>query len=143
METISPGVLCFLAGRAVEVRVLEALEARGFADVTAAQGRVFARVGEDGTRIGELAEQAQVTKQTATALVDGLERAGYVRRVPDPRDARARVVVVAERGRQAVEVAREAEEELYAEWERHLGRRRWRELRETLALLREVADPYR
>ena len=143
MEQISPGVLCFVAGRAVEVRVLEALEAAGFDDVTAAQGRVFARIGEHGTRIGELAEQAQVTKQTATALVDSLERAGYVRRVADPRDARARLVVVAERGRQAVEVARVAEEELYAEWERHLGRRRWRELRETLGRLREVADPYR
>jgi hypothetical protein len=42
-----------------------------------------------GARITDLAERAQVTKQTAGFLVDQLERAGYVRRVPDPRDARA------------------------------------------------------
>jgi DNA-binding MarR family transcriptional regulator len=38
-------------------------------------------------------------------LVDRLERAGYVHRVPDPTDARARLVQMAERGRQVLAVA--------------------------------------
>ncbi len=101
-----------------------------------------ARIGQHGTRIGDLAEQAQVTKQTATTTVDLLERNGYVRRVPDPSDARATLVVFADRGREAVGVARLAEGEMYAEWERHLGRARTRQLREALELLREITDPY-
>src|SRR4051812_1477578 len=98
------GVLCFIASRAVETRVLEGLAAAGFSDITAAQGRVAARIGERGTRIGDLAEQAQITKQTASSLVDHLERAGYVRRVADPADARATLVVFARRGRGAIAV---------------------------------------
>ena len=40
-------------------------------------------------RIGELARVEQVEPPTMTRLVDGLERDGYVRRSPDPDDARA------------------------------------------------------
>src|SRR4051794_14553747 len=98
----------------MEAGVLDALAEAGFDDLTASQGRIAARVGPDGTRIGELAEQALVTKQTATATVDRLEQAGYVRRVADPLDARARLVVIAERGQRAVEVARVAEEQIEA-----------------------------
>jgi MarR family len=42
-----------------------------------------------GTRLTVLAEAARITKQTAGALVDQLERSGYVVRRPDPTDARA------------------------------------------------------
>lgn len=136
------GVLCFIASRAVETRVLEGLAAAGFSDITAAQGRVAARIGERGTRIGDLAEQAQVTKQTASSLVDHLERAGYVRRVADPADARATLVVFARRGRRAIAVARQVEQDVHAEWEAHLGRRRTAALREALERLREITDPY-
>src|SRR3954447_10859544 len=112
-------LLCFIAYRAMENRVLEDLAAAGFGDVTAAQGRIFARLDPDGTRITELAERAQVTKQTAGFLVDQLERAGYVRRAPDPRDARARLIQIAERGWAAVEIARRTEATVEAEWTSH------------------------
>ena len=141
-EELSLGVLCFIASRAVETTVLDALAEAGFDDLTQAQGRVCARIGEHGTRIGDLAEQAQVTKQTATSTVDLLERNGYVRRAPDPDDARATLVTFADRGRAALTVARRAEAELYAAWEVHLGKARTRQLREALEKLREIADPY-
>ncbi len=141
-DELNLGLLCFIGSRAVETRVLAALAAAGFDDVTPAQGRIVARIGPTGTRIGDLAEQALVTKQTATATVDRLERAGYVRRVPDPVDARARLVVVAERGEGAIRVARVAEAEIEAEWVRHLGATPARQLRSALERIREIADPY-
>jgi DNA-binding MarR family transcriptional regulator len=110
---------------------------------TAAQGRVFARIDPDGTRLTDLAERALITKQTAGFLVDQLERAGYVRRVPDPRDARARLVQIAERGRTAVEVARQTEAKVEAEWTAHLGEEATTQLRHALARLRDITDPYR
>jgi DNA-binding MarR family transcriptional regulator len=136
-------LLCFIAYRAMENRVLEDLAAAGFGDVTAAQGRVFARIDPDGTRITDLAERAQVTKQTAGFLVDQLERAGYGRRVPDPRDARARLVQIAERGQAATEVAGRTEAAVEAEWTHHLGRASAVQLRQALTRLREITDPYR
>ena len=126
-----------------QARVLEAAAAAGFDDLTAAQGRVFARIDPDGTRVTDLAERALITKQTAGFLVDQLERAGYVRRAPDPRDARARLVQIAERGRAAVEVARQAEAKVEAEWTAHLGQEATTQLRQALARLREITDPYR
>jgi DNA-binding MarR family transcriptional regulator len=93
--------------------------------------------------VGDLAERAQITKQTAGFLVDQLERAGYVRRVPDPRDARARLVQIAERGEAAVAVARQTEAKVEAEWTAHLGDQATTQLRHALARLREITDPYR
>lgn len=142
-EELNLGLLCFIGSRAVEARVLAALAAAGFDDLTAAQGRIAARIDPQGTRIGDLAERALVTKQTATATVDRLERAGYARRVSDPTDARAKLVVIAPRGEEAIKVARVAESEIQAEWVRHLGVAAARQLRAALEGIREVADPFR
>jgi DNA-binding MarR family transcriptional regulator len=136
------GVLMFVAGRAVESRVIEAVQAAGYSDLTVAQGRIAARIGPHGTRLSELAEQAQVAKQTATALVDRLEAAGYVERVVDPSDARARLVRISRKGRKVVAIARRVEAEIDAEWTRHLGSRRMAQLKATLAELRPLVDPY-
>lgn len=137
------GLLCFIAHRAMETRVFEALVAAGFEDLTMAQSRLAARLGPKGTRLTELAEQARITKQTAGSLVDQLERAGYVRRVPDPTDARARLVQIAPRGEAAIAVARTVEVEVEAEWTVHLGKRGASQLRRALTRLREITDPYR
>jgi len=136
------GVLCFIAYRAMETRVMDAVLAAGFDDITIAQARMFARIGPDGTRLTDLAEQALVTKQTAGFLVNQLERGGYVRREPDPGDARARLVRITPRGQAAVAVARAAEASVEAEWTRHLGKGSAAQLRRALTRLREITDPY-
>ncbi|WP_432478046.1 MarR family winged helix-turn-helix transcriptional regulator [Nocardioides sp. GXQ0305] len=135
-------VWMFVASRHVEQRILEHLRDSGFGDLTLAQGRIAARIGEDGTRLTDLAAAAQVTKQTAGFLVDQLERAGYVERRPDPSDARARLVVIAERGQEAQAAAREVERIVEAEWEAHLGAERMAALRASLLDLRELVDPW-
>jgi len=142
MAGLNLGLLCFIAYRDMEGRVLAALAEAGFDDVTPAQGRVFARIGPDGSRLTDLAEQARITKQTAGFLVDQLERAGYVERGPDPTDARARLVRIAPRGAAAVEVARRAEAATEELWGRHLGARATGQLRQALTRLREITDPY-
>ncbi|MGM1061947.1 MarR family winged helix-turn-helix transcriptional regulator [Saccharothrix sp. Mg75] len=134
--------LLYLPHRELENRVFAALAEAGFDDVTPAQARVFGLIGRDGSRLTELAEAAQVTKQTAGFLVDRLERAGYVERTPDPTDARARLIRVARRGRAAIPVGLAAVAEVEREWTAHLGRGRMAVLRDALARLREITDPY-
>ena len=97
-DELNTGLLLFIPYRSLETRVLRAVADAGFADITLAQARVLQRVRPGGSRLTELAAAAQVTKQTAGFLVDQLAAAGYVRRRPDPRDGRARLVEVAERG---------------------------------------------
>lgn len=135
-------LLMFISFRHAETRIVEHLRANGFDDLTLAQGRLGARIAEGGSRVTELAEAAQVTKQTAGFLVHQLEKAGYVERVPDPSDARARLVRMATRGQQAQACAREMEKIVEAEWEERLGPRRMRALRESLENLREITDPF-
>jgi DNA-binding MarR family transcriptional regulator len=137
------GLLMFIAARDVETRVVAAMRRAGIDDITLAQARVAARIGPNGTRLTDLAEQAQVTKQTATAIVDRLEAAGYVERVRDPTDGRARLVRLTGKAAGLLPVARAEEAQIEGEWEAHLGARRMRELREALVLLREITDPYR
>ena len=142
VEGLNLGLLCYFPYRAMEARVFDALAAAGFDDFTVAQGRIFQRIGPQGTRLTDLAEQARVTKQTAGFLVDQMERTGYVRRVADPADGRARLVVIAERGLAAVELARVVEREVEGGWQAHLGAETAGQLRAALERLREITDPY-
>ena len=140
-ETPHIGVLLFVAYRAMEQEIYDTLHQQGF-HATLAQSRLTARISENGNRLTELAESAQVTKQTASALVDQLEALGYVARVPDPSDARARIIRLAPRGRRAQAAARRAEARILARWRDHLGERGTAQLERQLVRLREITDPY-
>lgn len=141
-QRVDLGVSLFIPYRYTEDRLFRALQDAGFDDWTLAQCRVFQRVGPNGSRLKDLADQAQMTKQSASVMVDQLENLGYVRRVPDPTDGRARLIVIEERGRRAVEVAMATLDEIYAEWETYLGTRNFALLHQILDQLREITDPY-
>jgi DNA-binding MarR family transcriptional regulator len=137
------GVLLFVANRALEQRAYDAAVAAGITDITVAQARVASRIGADGTRVSDLAEQARVTKQTAAYLVEQLEAAGYVERVPDPTDRRARLVRPTPRAQPAIEAAGAEVSRVLDEWAEHVGQDRLDAMFETLRDLRELTDPWR
>lgn len=90
-----------------------------------------------GSRLTWLAEQARMTKQSMGQLVDALERTGYVERIADPTDRRAKQIRLTERGWTAHErggaIVRQAQEE----WAGRLGEAKFAHL---LALLRELGE---
>lgn len=133
--------LMFVSYRAMDERVRLAMREAGY-DVTVAQSRIAQRIADEGTRLTELADRAQVTKQTASLLVAALEREGLVERVPDPADGRARLIRLSERGREAGERAKTVVVGVEREWAEHLGPELTGHLREALVKLREVTDPY-
>jgi DNA-binding MarR family transcriptional regulator len=135
--------LMFIGHRAVEARVMAALVAAGADDITLAQSRLMQRLDLRGMRLTDLAEQARVTKQTAGALVDQLERAGYVMRAPDPTDARARLVTLSDKGWALCRTAGAEVAKVEDEWRKFLGERRFQQMRDALIALREITDPYR
>lgn len=136
-------LLMFICSRAAADRIFRAVHAAGFDDVTIAQSRLMMGIDSEGTRLSVLAERAQIAKQTATALVDKLERAGYVERVPDPSDGRARLVRMTARAEAALPLARAEEDSIEAEWRAHLGAELMDQLRDALTALRDITDPYR
>ena len=139
---INFGVLLFIPYRHMENRILQAIRDAGYDDVTVAQARVFQRIAPGGSRLTDLAEQAQMTKQSVAGLIAELQRMRYVRRVPDPNDRRARLIQIDRRGCEAAKVAQATHDEIQAEWRAHIGVRRFDELRNTLERLRTITDPY-
>jgi DNA-binding MarR family transcriptional regulator len=136
------GVLLFIANRALEQRAHDAVVEAGITDITLAQARIAARIGPRGTRVSDLAAQARVTKQSAAFLVEQLEAAGYVERIPDPADGRARLVRLTARADKVVRTANAEVERVLAEWADHVGADRLRQMSRTLLDLREITDPW-
>jgi DNA-binding MarR family transcriptional regulator len=64
---------------------------------------ILARLGT--VPAGRLAEESLLTTGAITAVIDRLERAGYVRRLPDPADRRRVLVETTERFRELAEHA--------------------------------------
>jgi MarR family transcriptional regulator, temperature-dependent positive regulator of motility len=93
--------------RTLDRQLHEGMVAAGFGDVRPAHYAVFRFLKLEGSRVTELAEEARMTKQSMGELVAYLERCGYVERLPDPRDGRARIVVWTEAGVRWTEAAAE------------------------------------
>jgi DNA-binding MarR family transcriptional regulator len=109
-------------------------------DLHRAHMAVFQEIDHEGSRLTALAERCGVTKQTMVHLVDDLERRGYLERLPDRADGRAKVVSMTERGWRVHELGNELVAELDRRWAACLGRRRLEELRRLLADLDGCLD---
>lgn len=77
------------------------LEKSEFKDIRPTHGCVFRFVKGGGLRLTEIAERANMTKQSVGEIVDDLVARGYVMRVPDPADRRAKLICLTERGEEA------------------------------------------
>jgi DNA-binding MarR family transcriptional regulator len=103
--------------------------------VRPAHTALFPHLDFEGIRLTDLASRVGVTKQAVGPLVDDLVALGMVERIGDPTDKRAKRVRFSRRGRAALlhglGVLREIEHALGAT----VGRRRMRELHETLKLI--------
>jgi DNA-binding MarR family transcriptional regulator len=119
-------------------RLHERFAQRGHPEVRTPHGNVFGFLDDEGTRVSVLAQRAQVTKQSMAELVAHLERHGYVERVPDPADGRAKLVRATPRGKELYAIAREFVAELEQRWTEQLGARKMRQLRQLLVELNET-----
>jgi DNA-binding MarR family transcriptional regulator len=109
------------------------LEERGYPDLRPGHAALFLSIDRrSGSRLSDLAEVNRLTKQAMMAIVDELESRGYVRRVPDPNDSRAKLVRLTAHGRRATSECRRAVQALDQRTRRRLGERSYDVLREAL-----------
>jgi DNA-binding MarR family transcriptional regulator len=111
--------------------------AAGYDDLNAAHVGLWRYPGLDGLRPSQLADRAGITKQSVNDLLGHLEGHGYLGRVPDSADGRARVIRLTSKGRRL-------ERTIYAEAgaaqlkiAEILGARRLDQLHSSLELLTE------
>jgi DNA-binding MarR family transcriptional regulator len=106
--------------------------ATAYSDIRVSHGCVFGTIDPEGTRLTDLAERAHMTKQTVGEVASDLEQRGYVERVPDPSDGRAKIIRLTERGREAQAVGRGLIDDIEREWAERFGTERILALREAL-----------
>ncbi len=114
----------------------------GYADFQPAHNVVMRPLWDhpEGVRSTELAAQGRITKQSVGAIVDQLEDLGYVERIDDPADSRAKRVRLTRRGRDAGRVTRAVVRRVEADWARRIGAARLEGLRSTLKALLASLD---
>jgi DNA-binding MarR family transcriptional regulator len=123
--------------RAMNEELIGRLAERGHPEVRYVHGSVFEYLDDAGTRVSVLAARAQVSKQAMAQLVAHLEAHGYVERVPDPGDRRARLVRTTARGRAVFSIVRDFVAEVDERLLARLGEAKVRQLR---ALLGELGN---
>ncbi|WP_156686119.1 MarR family winged helix-turn-helix transcriptional regulator [Mycobacterium sp. Marseille-P9652] len=133
-EPTVPALVNLVAAAGVP-RLRAALEAAGLDNIRPAQAVALVPLARGGMHASDLADHLNVSRQAVAQGVAALERHGYVVRVPDPADARARIIELTPRGRQALRVMRSNATTLENRWNEVLGERRLAQLRETLRML--------
>ena len=104
----------------------------GYVDFRSQHIAVIGWLDHGGTRLTELAARMGIGAPAATELVNDLQTLGYVNRISDPSDGRAKLIVVTRRG--ALVKRRIAAEDvrLHEEFASLIGKRRFNELCRTL-----------
>ncbi len=123
------------AFRTMDDEIEAALQDRGVPDLRPSQARAMLLIERAGTRLSDLADRAAITKQAMMQVVDGLVSEGLVRRVPDPSDARAKIVKLTAKGLRQRAEARRALASVETRARRRLGNRRYDALKATLTEL--------
>ena len=123
---------------ALLMKLHASLAEAGFADSYPSWGsNIFHYLREGGLRLTELAERAHTTKQAMRYTVNRLEEAGYVERVLDPTDGRAKIIRLTERGWALRRVADEIVASMEEDCTRRLGEQRMRQFE---GLMKDVSS---
>jgi DNA-binding MarR family transcriptional regulator len=117
------GELLRVPAHAVVRHVSRAFAEAGYPALRPAHMSIFQHVDHPpgGTRITELAERAQMTKQSMGQLITDMERLELVERIPDPTDQRAKIVRLTDAGWEMHEAASDIVKRLEADWSSRFG----------------------
>ncbi|TMR91117.1 winged helix-turn-helix transcriptional regulator [Nonomuraea basaltis] len=102
-------------------RLHQRLADEGFEGIRYVHGSVFRFIDAEGSRLTTLAELSGLTKQAIGELVGELEDHGYVERVADASDRRAKIIRLTDQGKMAQVTAARILRDIEQRWSRHLG----------------------
>jgi DNA-binding MarR family transcriptional regulator len=102
--------------------------------------QVFDHLDPDGTRLTVLAERAQMSHQSMGELVGELVELGYLERVRDPADGRARLLRATPAGLRHIGGAVEHLVGIRERWQRELGGLAVDEVLHALRILTNICE---
>ncbi|HWO47733.1 MAG TPA: MarR family winged helix-turn-helix transcriptional regulator [Solirubrobacterales bacterium] len=134
--------LLSLAFDAMITEFRQEIEDSEFGDMRPTHACVFRYVRGTGLRLTDIAELANMTKQSVGEVVDDLVERGYAERVPDPADGRAKLICLTKRGEKAQEFGFQAFAAIEKRWADRYGPERIAELRSILEEIVAGEAPY-
>ena len=102
---------------------MDRTRARGHAGLKLSHGQVLGLIGPAGGRMQLMARIQQVSKQAIGAVARDLEALGYIRRTPDPDDARQTLLALTPQGVRLLEDSIASVDDLSAGFRDLLGAR--------------------
>jgi DNA-binding MarR family transcriptional regulator len=134
--------LLSLAFDAMIAEFREEIEGSEFDDIRPTHACVFRYVRGSGLRLTEIAELADMTKQSVGEIVDDLVERDYVERIPDPADGRAKLICLTKRGEEAQEFGTGVFAAIEDRWAARHGADRIGTLREILEEIVAAEAPH-
>ncbi len=141
-EQLDFGVLLGLAYQQFVAELHEHLAEHGFTGLRPAFGYAFKALQNEAMTTTELATRLGITPQGAAKTVEEMVTAGYVARIPDPADRRARRLVLTGRCQTLLAVAHEFHQGFEQNLAAGLGRDKLATLRDFLgAIIARASSP--
>ena len=113
------------------------MTALGHGFIAEARGAVIGHLRPAGAPQSEVAEALGISKQAVQQLVDDLEAEGIVERVPNPADARGKLVMLTGKGAAALRDSNRVKQAIEERYRLVLGDRQFAAFIEALAKLRD------
>lgn len=98
---------------------------------------IMSLLGEQGCRLTELAERLSISKQACNQAANQVENAGYIKRVPDPDDKRAKILVLTDDGRNLIKDGVQAAQSAEQSCEQLIGSEALERLKHAMIELRQ------
>ena len=112
-------------------RIVQALAEKGLDDINQAYAPLFQYPPIDGMRPSDLAKRLGISKQALNHVLGQVEKLGYIERRA-ARDGRGAAVHLTDRGWLVLETTIATMQQLEADWQAQIGKRRFAELKATL-----------
>jgi len=123
--------------RHFQKHAMDAFIQEGHSGLQVSHQAVLTHLALSGSRLTELAKRASMTKQAMGQLVDEVEALGYVERVPDPTDKRAKLVRFTEKGCQLMKSGTKVGTSIHQRYTDIIGEKKMERLRDLLDELYE------
>ena len=132
LKTPDLGILAVRLLFGVQSELFRRVSQHGFDDLRPRHGAVLAYLDEVGIRLVDLARIAGRNKQTIAAILDELEKIGYVYRTSDPADRRAKLIMPTQRGLEVMQIADDILADIESHYAEQLGQRRYAQFKRAL-----------
>ena len=115
--------------------------AAGYGDIRDPHLQIFGTIGRGGVRLTDVAARAQLSLAATSELVNDLQELGYLERQPDPRDGRAKLICLTERGRGLMVHAGDRVATIEEQWSTVVGTEPFDRMCATMQRLLDHLDP--